>query len=154
MTGVQTCALPIYHFGRFARALGYLDWAIQPDPFRRYAGAATIELSRDTLARDVSYESLYGGTATARPVDLDSIGEFLRCSMGLSAWKQYGASRWALRVNPSSGNLHPTETYVVWNGAVYHYAPREHALETRAVKARAAESDQARAADEIGRAHV
>jgi SagB-type dehydrogenase family enzyme len=62
---------------------------------------------------------------------LAAVGEFLRCSMGLSAWKQYGTSRWALRVNPSSGNLHPTETYVVWNGRVCHYAPKEHALEVR-----------------------
>ena len=53
--------------------------------------------------------------------------------MGLSAWKQYGAARWALRVNPSSGNLHPTEAYVVWEGAVCHYAPREHLLEERCV---------------------
>ena len=52
--------------------------------------------------------------------------------MGLSAWKQHGASRWALRVNPSSGNLHPTETYLVWRRRVYHYAPREHGLEERA----------------------
>jgi SagB-type dehydrogenase family enzyme len=64
-----------------------------------------------------------------------TVGEFLRCSMGLSAWKQYGASRWALRVNPSSGNLHPTEAYIVWNGRVQHYAPREHALEERCVLA-------------------
>jgi len=53
--------------------------------------------------------------------------------MGLSAWKQFGASRWALRVNPSSGNLHPTETYVVHRGRVCHYAVREHALEERCV---------------------
>ncbi|MCK7581940.1 MAG: hypothetical protein MZV65_44190 [Chromatiales bacterium] len=33
-------------------------------------------------------------------------------SLGLSAWKQHGTSRWALRCNPSSGNLHPTEGYV------------------------------------------
>ena len=77
------------------------------------------------------YEALYEGTAPGRPIDLHSIGEFLRCSMGLSAWKQYGASRWPLRVNPSSGNLHPTETYIVWDGRVCHYAAREHALETR-----------------------
>ena len=53
--------------------------------------------------------------------------------MGLSAWKQYGHSRWALRVNPSSGNLHPTEAYVVHDGRTFHYAPREHALEERCV---------------------
>ncbi len=65
--------------------------------------------------------------------------------MGLSAWKQYGQSRWALRVNPSSGNLHPTESWIVRDGRVCHYAPREHALEERCVlesrtsKVRAAE---------------
>jgi SagB-type dehydrogenase family enzyme len=53
--------------------------------------------------------------------------------MGLSAWKQHGNSRWALRVNPSSGNLHPTESYLIRDGRVYHYAPREHALEERSV---------------------
>ena len=51
--------------------------------------------------------------------------------MGLSAWKQYRSSRWALRVNPSSGNLHPTELYIVRDGQVCHYAPREPALEER-----------------------
>jgi nitroreductase len=51
--------------------------------------------------------------------------------MGLSAWKQHGMSRWALRVNPSSGNLHPTEAYVVWDGRTCHYAPKEHLLEER-----------------------
>ena len=68
-------------------------------------------------------------------MDVASVGEFLRCSMGLSAWKQFGTSRWALRVNPSSGNLHPTEAYVVWEGRVCHYAPREHLLEERCVLA-------------------
>ena len=53
--------------------------------------------------------------------------------MGLSAWKQYGQSRWALRVNPSSGNLHPTEAWIVHDGRVFHYAPKEHALEERCV---------------------
>jgi SagB-type dehydrogenase family enzyme len=67
------------------------------------------------------------------PITDASAGEFLRCSMGLSAWKQYQRSRWALRVNPSSGNLHPTEAYVVRDGRVCHYAPKEHALEERAV---------------------
>ena len=33
--------------------------------------------------------------------------------MGLSAWKAYGGNRWALRCNPSSGNLHPTEGYLL-----------------------------------------
>ncbi|MGH9429837.1 MAG: hypothetical protein ACRD2L_26435, partial [Terriglobia bacterium] len=33
-----------HHFNRYARALGYLDWANQPDPFRRFEGARLIPL--------------------------------------------------------------------------------------------------------------
>jgi SagB-type dehydrogenase family enzyme len=136
-----------HHFNRFARSLGYLDWATQPYPFRRYDGAPTRELSRPStrsgrlevleggapLAADVPYDALFTGGAPSQPITDQSIGEFLRCSMGLSAWKQYGSSRWALRVNPSSGNLHPTETWIVYDGRVCHYAPKEHTLEERCV---------------------
>ena len=104
-----------------------------------------MELPRAPLAPDVAYGALYDATAPSRQIDLHSIGEFLRCSMGLSAWKQYGASRWPLRVNPSSGNLHPTETYIAWDGRVGHYAVKEHALEWRTVKVRpASEPDSMR----------
>ena len=119
-----------HHFNRFARSLGYLDWATQPDPFRRYAGAPVSALPRDAVAGDRPYSALYLRVA-ACPIDDRSIAGFLRCSMGLSAWKQYRQSRWALRVNPSSGNLHPTEAYVIRDADVSHYAPREHALEHR-----------------------
>ncbi len=122
-----------HHFNRFARSLGYLDWATQPDPFRRYAGAPQIELPRAPLAATVPYDALFEGAVPPAPIDERSVGEFLRCSMGLSAWKEFRGSRWALRVNPSSGNLHPTEAYIIWDGRVCHYAPREHALEERAV---------------------
>jgi SagB-type dehydrogenase family enzyme len=122
-----------HHFNRFARSLGYLDWATQPNPFRRYAGAALVELPRTPLAGTVPYDALFQGGVAPSPIDVESIGEFLRCSMGLSAWKEFKGSRWALRVNPSSGNLHPTEAYVVWDGRVCHYASREHAIEERAV---------------------
>ncbi len=101
-----------HHFHRYARSLGYLDWASQPNPFRRYDGAPLLSLSREPLARDVPFPRLYVGAPTAEMTS-ETIAEFLRCSLGLSAWKQYGASRWALRVNPSSGNLHPTEGYLV-----------------------------------------
>jgi SagB-type dehydrogenase family enzyme len=121
-----------HYFNRFAKSLGYLDWATQPDPFRRYTGAPVTALPRAIVAGDPPYSALYDGAALAQPMDDPSIAEFLRCSMGLSAWKQYRQSRWALRVNPSSGNLHPTEAYLVRAAAVYHYAPREHALEHRA----------------------
>ena len=102
-----------HHFHRFARSIGYLDWASQPDPFRSFHGAREIGL----WPRPDSPRS--------------DLGDLLRHSLGLSAWKQAGASRWSLRVNPSSGNLHPTEAYVIDPSGVYHYAPDRHVLELR-----------------------
>ena len=112
-----------HHFHRFARSLGYLDWASQPNPFRSFAGAPAVALYPRPDAPDA-------------PI---FFGDVLRHALGLSAWKQFGASRWALRVNPSSGNLHPTEAYVIAGATpglgetpgVYHYAPDRHALERR-----------------------
>jgi len=67
------------------------------------------------------------------------LADLLRYSLGLSAWKQFRGSRWSLRVNPSSGNLHPTEAYLVVGSepalgqtpAVYHYASDRHVVERR-----------------------
>jgi SagB-type dehydrogenase family enzyme len=75
----------------------------------------------------------------AEPFGEAAIGDLLRHALGLSAWKRFRDSRWALRVNPSSGNLHPTEAYVLSPAlpglanrpAVYHYGADRHALELR-----------------------
>ena len=83
------------------------------------------------MANDVAYDALFTGTAPVQPVNDVTLATLLRCSMGLSAWKEYRSARWALRVNPSSGNLHPTESYLIRGGRVSHYAPREHLLEHR-----------------------
>jgi nitroreductase len=52
-----------------------------------------------------------GNLLPARRFDSISL-PFCSSSLGPSAWKSYGAKRWALRRNPSSGNLHPTEGYL------------------------------------------
>ncbi len=112
-----------HHYNRFARALGYLDWASQPHPFRHFSGAPRFALYPRPDA---------AGAARA-------IGDLLRHALGLSAWKAFRTSRWALRVNPSSGNLHPTEAYIISgqesglvpSPALYHYAADRHELELR-----------------------
>jgi len=114
-----------HHFTRFARSLGYLDWAAQPSPFRSFAGTRSTSL--------IGHPSVVAGV--------------LRHALGLTAWKQFRESRWSLRANPSSGNLHPTEAYVVGPLApasdgsevgVWHYAADRHALEQRCVVAASA----------------
>ena len=135
-----------HHFHRYAAALGYLDWATQPDPFRRYAGADLVRLPLPKAGRPLPYWQLYASASAAVPtmplsLSLESVSLFFRYALSLTAWKQAGDTTWPLRVNPSSGNLHPTEGYALLPAldqigdmaAVYHYAPREHALERRAV---------------------
>ena len=39
-----------HHFFRYARAPGYMDWANQPDPFRRYDGSPLRALPQDPMA--------------------------------------------------------------------------------------------------------
>ena len=130
-----------HHFGRYAAALGYLDWATQPNPFRSFAGAATQRLPLDLEDRGLPYRSLYSpGAVAPAPFELRSLSRFLRYALSITAWKEAPGARWSLRANPSSGNLHPTEGYLVLpaldgfdgGAGVWHYAPRLHALERRA----------------------
>ena len=126
--------------GRFARSLGHLDWATQPDPFRRFAGAPVLSLDLVPFDDQPRYEpSFFLGNVPPVPLGRRWVSQLFQDSLALSAWKQAGAARWSLRVNPSSGNLHPTEGYLIAGPvegladrpAVYHYAPHEHALERR-----------------------
>jgi SagB-type dehydrogenase family enzyme len=132
-----------HHFNRYARALGYLDWANQPDPFRRFAGASLVSLPLlrpEEEPVSPPYDSIYhAGVVPSQPVSIRTLSRFFEFALALSAWKKAGESEWALRSNPSSGNLHPTEGYLVVpqiNGldlkpGLYHYAPKEHGLELR-----------------------
>ena len=132
-----------HEFNRFAKSLGYLDWANQPDPFRRFHGAPLISLPLLKLDEEPfspSYETLFQGSCIpSKPVTLKTLSRFFEYALSLTAWKEYNGTRWALRSNPSSGNLHPTEGYVFIGDipelslepGLYHYAPKEHGLEHR-----------------------
>ena len=131
-----------HHFHRFAASPGHMDWATQPDPFRRYQGADVVRLPLAKPGRPLPYWRLYTpGDVPSEPLSPESISLFFRYALSLTAWKRFQETTWSLRANPSSGNLHPTEGYAVLPAierlggapAVYHYAPREHALERRAI---------------------
>lgn len=133
-----------HHFNRYARALGYLDWANQPDPFRRYEGATLLPLpllKPDDEPVSPSYDAMYvRGAVEVKPVTVSTLSRFFELALAVSAWKQGGEMQWALRSNPSSGNLHPTEGYLLLpqmdgldlQAGLFHYAPKEHGLELRA----------------------
>ncbi len=128
-----------HHFHRYARSAGFMDWANQPNPFRFYEGVTPVRLP--LLQKDSAGEhlALYERSRNAsQDFTRESIGAFLELSLGLSAWKSIPGSTWALRMNPSSGNLHPTEAYMILpalpgiTAGVFHYSPLLHALEPRA----------------------
>ncbi len=130
-----------HQFHRFAPSLGYMDWATQPDPFRRYAGAPFVRLPLPSPGNPLTYWKLYvPGAVPSQPLTINSLSLFFRYALSLTAWKSFRGSTWALRANPSSGNLHPTEGYAILPAlkgladvaGVYHYAPKEHGLERRA----------------------
>ena len=129
-----------HHPHRYARSAGFLDWATQPDPFRRFHGADLILLDEIALSEKPSYDSIFADSdVVPLPVNRQSVSQLLYDSLALSTWKQHLESRWALRINPSSGNLHPTEGYLIAppiaevcdDAGIFHYCPYEHGLETR-----------------------
>lgn len=132
-----------HEFNKYARSLGYMDWANQPDPFRRYEGAPLIKLpllKAEDAPVSPSYDSLYStNRISPQPLTFNSLSRLFEYSLSITAWKEYGGNRWALRSNPSSGNLHPTEGYLLLSDleglplepGLYHYAPKEHGLEQR-----------------------
>ena len=128
-----------HHYERYANSPGYMDWDNQPNPFRFYEKTALVRLpllKKDPVAEHLD---LYDRSdRSALPFNIENIAGFLELSLGLSAWKAAGGSKWSLRMNPSSGNLHPTEGYLIIpslqavDAGIYHYNALIHALEKRA----------------------
>ena len=127
-----------HHFHKYAKSLGFLDWSSQPNPFRFYENCPRISLpfikDRPTLSAS---ELFSASVAPAKSLTAENLSTLLELSLGLSAWKAIGDSKWSLRINPSSGNLHPTEAYLIipqlgdLKSGLYHYNPFLHALELR-----------------------
>jgi SagB-type dehydrogenase family enzyme len=117
------------------RSRHFLDWANMPDPFRHYEGVPVIDLPADPREPDIgALDVLEGRPGSQESQDwLDFLSRLLYYSASISAAKQTPAGhRYALRVNPSSGNLHPTEFHLACAHGLYHYRVSSHMLEQRA----------------------
>jgi SagB-type dehydrogenase family enzyme len=129
-----------HHMERFARSAGYLKWEDQPSPFREFRGAPRVQLPLGDLPESRSFAEVFSSPRQeAEPLDRRTLGQFFRFSLALSAWKETPTARWSLRVNPSSGNLHPTEAYALLppvegigaSCGAYHYLSRDHSMQLR-----------------------
>jgi SagB-type dehydrogenase family enzyme len=125
------------------RARRRLDWANMPDPFRHYEGAPVLDLPADPPAPGLpALHVLQGGFGETIVADGPAfLSQLLFYSAAISASKRVPSTgyKYALRVNPSSGNLHPTEFHFAtrgvkdWPDGLYHYRPSSHMAEQRAV---------------------
>jgi SagB-type dehydrogenase family enzyme len=140
------------------RAPHVLDWANMPDPFRHYDSVPVLDLPADPSVPETPGLDLPEGdvldavagnakrhsnlSATTPAADGPAfLSQLLFNSAAISASKRILSTgyRYALRVNPSSGNLHPTEFHFFarglkeWPDGLYHYRPSSHMAEQRAV---------------------
>ncbi|MGC1625899.1 MAG: SagB/ThcOx family dehydrogenase [Candidatus Acidiferrales bacterium] len=125
------------------RTQHYLDWANMPNPFRHYEGVPVLDLPADPPAPRISaLEVLEGKTGnTLAPDGAEFLSQLMFYSAAISASKRVLSTGaiYALRVNPSSGNLHPTEFHFCaqglagWPDGLYHYRPSSHTAEQRAI---------------------
>jgi SagB-type dehydrogenase family enzyme len=125
------------------RAPHVLDWANMPDPFRHYEGTPVVDLPADPSAPEMPALEVLGGGSGFTPAreGASLLSQLLFYSAAISASKRVSSTgyRYALRVNPSSGNLHPTEFHFrargvkEWPDGLYHYIPSMHMAEQRAL---------------------
>jgi len=125
------------------RTLHVLDWANMPDPFRHYDGVPVLDLPADPPVPETpALEVLRGVSGAATAAEGPTfLSQLLFYSAAISASKRVPSTgyRYALRVNPSSGNLHPTEFHFLarglkdWPDGLYHYRPSAHMAEQRAL---------------------
>ncbi|MDO8926687.1 MAG: nitroreductase family protein [Sideroxyarcus sp.] len=143
MTDSRAATVLAYHtrskhaLDRYAAGPGTLDWDAQPKAFRDWDGAQRSALPRDIVVSDITWGEL-PASRPSLPLNGSNLGSLLRLCVALTAWKEYAGSRWSLRAHPSSGNLHPTETWLIaasvagLEDGLYHYHNLYHGLERRA----------------------
>ena len=129
--------------GSLNRSQTGLDWANMPDPFRHYEGVPVLDLPADPPLCEVPALEVLSGAhgATSAGNGAAFLSQLLFNSAAISASKLVPSTgyRYALRVNPSSGNLHPTEFHFLtrglkdWPDGLYHYRPSSHMAEQRAL---------------------
>jgi SagB-type dehydrogenase family enzyme len=120
-----------------------LDWKNMPDPFRHYEGVPVLDLPADPPSPTTpALEVLSGASGNTSAGDgATFLSQLLFYSASITSSKRVPSTgeRYALRVNPSSGNLHPTEFHFLtrglkdWPDGLYHYRPSAHMAEQRAL---------------------
>src|SRR6266576_3883873 len=143
MTWLEYHELTKHSAESLRRTQHYLDWANMSNPFRHYEGVPVLDLPADPPAPHLSALDVLGGKTgnTLARDGAEFLSQLMFYSASISASKRVPSSGaiYSLRVNPSSGNLHPTEFHfctrglVEWPDGLYHYRPSSHMAEQRGI---------------------
>jgi SagB-type dehydrogenase family enzyme len=145
MTWLEYHELTKHSADSLRRSQHYLEWANMPNPFRHYEGVTVLDLPADPPAPQISalevLEGKLGNTLASNGAEF--LSQLMFYSASISACKRVPSTgaTYSLRVNPSSGNLHPTEFHFCsrgladWPDGLYHYRPSSHMAEQRAIGA-------------------
>lgn len=113
-----------------------LDWDSQPSPYRSYINCKThpLHFSKPQLP----YSALFNNSIEIAEINLMTVSQLFEYALSSAAVKVFDVDSWTVRCNPSSGNLHPTEAYLICgeldqlSAGIYHYQVQHHQLEQRA----------------------
>ncbi len=117
-------ALSEHRPDRPSRAPPPADWSTCVPQWIEFPGAESSAIA--DRAVEVGLDDVLAGACRRSVLDRDALGSVAALTLGITAERRRGASRWYARANPSSGNLHPTELYVLHAGDVLHYDALHH----------------------------
>ncbi len=112
-----------------------LDWAHQPDPFKRYKHRDTLPLPQPRPPRagfwDLALFDPPPAQPSDEPVNASDLAAILLMSAGITARTAAGMGDMGLRAPASAGALYPAELYAVASGleemedGLYHFNPEQ-----------------------------
>ena len=117
----------------YAAGLG-LDWANEPERFKRYPGLDPRPLPTPPSTGTVWHRALRGDDVARETLDLEALSYLLLQAAGVSRRLRGPGGTFHFRTYASAGALYPNEVYVATgameglDAGVYHYAPRTHGL--------------------------
>ena len=116
--------------------VGGLDWANQPETYKRYPRAPRVALPPPQTSGGADLWTVLAARRSVRSFEparltLTELSQLLWAAQGITCQVQ----GYDLRTAPSAGGLYPVETYLVIHAiegigpGVYHYAVQAHELE-------------------------
>ena len=116
-------------------------WHMQLSPYRKFMGSPRVKLPETRFGSWPSFKQIFENSFSPTSLDIYSLARLLKLSFGVTSQKNQNGFSYELRANPSSGNLHSIESYIIiinnsendLKAGMYHYNVADNELEQRCV---------------------